>query len=118
MPSIPGDVCYNSVRPGDHAPFLDTHGNSGRIGRSAPGDQKVNANLIVKAPHKPSGVAGRATGAMPPKLFVNVFSPINLRCYIILVCKSGERWQVVRNGHGKLWMKGTHSMDISEVCHA
>ena len=31
---------------------------------------------------------------------------------------SGERWQVVRNGHGKLWMKGTHSMDISELCHA
>ena len=30
----------------------------------------------------------------------------------------GDRWQVVRNGHGKLWMKGTHSMDISELCHA
>ena len=27
------------------------------------------------------------------------------------------RWQVVRNGHGKLWVKGTHSMDISELCH-
>ena len=31
---------------------------------------------------------------------------------------SGERWQVVRNGHGKLRTKGTHSMDISEWCHA
>ena len=31
---------------------------------------------------------------------------------------SGERWQVVRNGHSKLWTKGTHSMDISEWCHA
>ena len=31
---------------------------------------------------------------------------------------SGERWQVVRNGNGKLRMNGTHSMDISELCHA
>ena len=27
---------------------------------------------------------------------------------------SGERWQVVRNGHGKLRTNGIHSMDISE----
>ena len=33
------------------------------------------------------------------------------------IAPSGERWQVVRNGHGKLRMKGTHSMDISEWCH-
>ena len=46
--------------------FLDNP----RLGRSAPGDQKVNANLIVKAPHKPSGVAGRATGAMSPTNFL------------------------------------------------
>ena len=26
---------------------------------------------------------------------------------------SGERWKVVRNGHGKVRMKGTQSMDIS-----
>ena len=25
---------YNSGRPGDHAPFLETPGNSGRLGRS------------------------------------------------------------------------------------
>ena len=31
---------------------------------------------------------------------------------------SGELWQVVRNGHGKLRTKGTHSMDISEWCQA
>ena len=31
---------------------------------------------------------------------------------------SGERWQVVQNGHGKLRMKGTHSIDISEWWHA
>ena len=31
---------------------------------------------------------------------------------------SGERWKVVWNGHGKLRVKGTHSMDISELCHA
>ena len=31
---------------------------------------------------------------------------------------SGERWQVVRNGLDKLRTKGTHSMDISEWCHA
>ena len=30
----------------------------------------------------------------------------------------GEPWQVVRNGHGLLRTKGTHSMDISEWCHA
>ena len=29
-----------------------------------------------------------------------------------------ERWQVVRSGHGKLRTKATHSMDISEWCHA
>ena len=26
--------CNNSVRPGDHAPFLETNGNSVRLGRS------------------------------------------------------------------------------------
>ena len=36
---------------------------------------------------------------------------------------SGDRWQVVRNGHGKLRTKGTvlygtYSMDISELCRA
>ena len=31
---------------------------------------------------------------------------------------SGERWQVVLNGHGKPRTKRTHSMDISEWCHA
>ena len=31
-------------------------------------------------------------------------------------CTSRERWQVVRNGHGKQRTKGTHSMDISEWC--
>ena len=29
-----GTFVYNSVIPGDHAPFLETHGNSGRLGRS------------------------------------------------------------------------------------
>ena len=33
-----------------------------------------------------SGVAKRARGAMAPKLLLNVFSPINLCCYVILVC--------------------------------
>ena len=32
-----GSFLYNSGRPGDHAPFLDTPGNSGRLGRSAIG---------------------------------------------------------------------------------
>ena len=31
---------------------------------------------------------------------------------------SGERWQVVRNGHSKLRTKDTHSKDIWEWCHA
>ena len=26
---------YNSGRPGDHAPFMETPGNAGRLGRSA-----------------------------------------------------------------------------------
>ena len=30
--SVP--FCNISVRPGDHAPFLETHGNSVRLGRS------------------------------------------------------------------------------------
>ena len=30
-----GSFLYNSGRPGDHAPFLETPGNSGRLGRSA-----------------------------------------------------------------------------------
>ena len=34
-----------------------------------------------------SGVAGGSRGSCPPKLLVNVFSPINLRCYVLLVCK-------------------------------
>ena len=29
-----GSFLYNSGRPGDHAPFLETRGNSGRLGRS------------------------------------------------------------------------------------
>ena len=34
------------------------------------------------------GVARGARGPWPlPKLLVNVFSPINLCCYVILVCK-------------------------------
>ena len=36
----------------------------------------------------PSSQRGGGTGPCPPpKLLVNVFSPINLRCYVILVCK-------------------------------
>ena len=33
-----GSFLYNSGRPGDHAPFLETPGNSGRLGRSDSGD--------------------------------------------------------------------------------
>ena len=35
IPSSPGDFCYISGPPADHPPFLDTHGNSGRLGKSA-----------------------------------------------------------------------------------
>ena len=37
-----GTFVYNSVIPGDHAPFLETHGNSGRLGRSECDSEKVS----------------------------------------------------------------------------
>ena len=43
--------CNISVRPGDHAPFLETHGNSVRLGRSANGSSYHSEEV-----HLPTGV--------------------------------------------------------------
>ena len=36
--------CNISVRPGDHVPFLETHGNSVRLGRSVSGQHARHGN--------------------------------------------------------------------------
>ena len=40
--------CNISLRPGDHAPFLETHGNSVRLGRSGLGGGGVRVRQIAK----------------------------------------------------------------------
>ena len=51
IPSIPGDFCYISGAPADHPPFLDTHGNSGILGRSAYSfKERNNINSLEKKP--------------------------------------------------------------------
>ena len=39
-------LCNISARPGDHAPFLETHGNSVRLGRSAKGTKNRTVTCI------------------------------------------------------------------------
>ena len=51
------------------------------VGEGASEEFEVNIGL-----RQGSGVA-RGGGMPPPKLLMNVFSPINLRCYVLLVCK-------------------------------
>ena len=55
------------------------------------------------------------------RMITGYLKPINTNSLPLLAGipqASGERWQVVRNRHGKLRTKDTHSMDIPEWCHA
>ena len=54
-----GSFLYNSGRPGDHAQFLETPGNSGRLGRSGYGETKRD----------PARISERAGETLMPAAF-------------------------------------------------
>ena len=50
-------------------------------------EESHQAGHIMNEDIRGSGVARGPRGPCPPKLLVNVFSPINLCCYVLLMCK-------------------------------
>ena len=59
-----GKCFYISGGPGDHPPFMETHGNSGRLGRSAyTFKERININSLEKK-HLPAVLGGMAPVAL------------------------------------------------------